>query len=365
LNSDNLSPATNPFVHDSKSIVSDVVHKYLLTCLSGGGVIAPIPFSLAPHDYTPPPELINAKVQQGARLVIDTVYQKDDGVVHPHILEFRNGFLGYRYILGLTPYYNTQDKYENPCIYGSHDLQNFVLIDKFPQPFSERPAEEVPEQKVYNSDDFFTYDYYSGELLFCWRRNYEVKNPRVEVWARRTKNGLQWSSEEKLYDSRNLAGMLLSPSIIFNFSTKLYEMYVVERIDGNVRIRKLTTPTLKSPKWTDVKYFNPIPNANVWHLDVRYVGNKIYALAHDDIMTAPNSSKNLYLGVYDESIDDFTWSDPVLTGEHYDPYKATFTPLLDLENNTISLQIMWSSRSGGAANMWKLYSSKSNSFDLN
>ncbi|MFY6097529.1 hypothetical protein ACOUVM_04310 [Acinetobacter baumannii] len=365
LNSDNLSPATNPFVHDSKSIVSDVVHKYLLTCLSGGGVIAPIPFSLAPHDYTPPPELINAKVQQGARLVIDTVYQKDDGVVHPHILEFRNGFLGYRYILGLTPYYNNQDKYENPCIYGSHDLQNFVLIDKFPQPFSERPAEEVPEQKVYNSDDFFTYDYYSGELLFCWRRNYEVKNPRVEVWARRTKNGLQWSSEEKIYDSRSLAGMLLSPSIIFNFSTKLYEMYVVERIDGSVRIRKLTTPTLKSPRWTDVKYFNPIPNANVWHLDVRYVGNKIYALAHDDIMTAPNSSKNLYLGVYDESIDDFTWSDPVLTGEHYDPYKATFTPLLDLENNTISLQIMWSSRSGGAANMWKLYSSKSNSFDLN
>lgn len=364
LNSDNLSAKSNQFVHDKKSVIANEVQPYLLSCLSGGGVIAPMPFSQAPHSFTPPEALINVKVTQGQRLTVDTVYRKDDGVVHPHILEFRNGFLGYRYILGLTPYYLTQDKYENPCIYGSHDLLNFELIDKFPQPFSERPIVELENQHAYNSDDFFTYDFYSGELIFGWRRSYDGTNSRNEIWGRRTKNGLDWTSEELIYDGKTLGGVLLSPSIIFNFETGLYELHIVEGTAGGWRIRRMTSPTLKNPRWTHSKYFQPIPNANIWHFEIRWVGNELFGLAHDDAMTGSDSSKNLYLCRYDKVSDEFVWSGKVLTGEHYDPYKATFVPVLNSVNNTIALQILWSSRSGGDENMWKLYSSKSNSIGL-
>lgn len=364
LNSDNLSAKSNQFVHDKKSVIANEVQPYLLSCLSGGGVIAPMPFSQAPHQFTPPEDLINVKVTQGQRLTVDTVYKKDDGVVHPHILEFRNGFLGYRYILGLTPYYLTQDKYENPCIYGSHDLLSFELIDKFPQPFSERPIVEFENQHAYNSDDFFTYDFYSGELIFGWRRSYEGTDGRNEIWGRRTKNGLDWTSEELIYDGKTLGGVLLSPSIVFNFETGLYELYIVEGTASGWRIRRMTSPTLKNPRWTHSKYFQPIPNANIWHFEIRWVGSELFGLGHDDAMTGSDSSKNLYLCRYDKASDEFVWSDKVITGEHYDPYKATFVPILNLENNTIALQILWSSRSGGDENMWKLYSSKSNSIEL-
>lgn len=363
LNSDNLSANSNRFIHDKKSVISNEVQPYLLSCLSGGGVIAPMPFSQAPHQFEPPADLINAKITQGQRLKVDSVYQKDDGVVHPHILEFRNGFLGYRYVLGLTPYYLTQDKYENPCIYGSHDLVNFELIDKFTQPFAEKPILEVEGQHAYNSDDFFTYDFYSGELLFCWRRSYEAVNARNEIWGRRTKNGLDWSEEELVYDGLRLGGAVLSPSIIFNFETGLFELYIVDS-NTSLKIKKLTSTTLKNPKWSNAEWFNPPVNVMFWHFEVRYIGNKLYAIAHDDQMIGAASTKQIYIGVYNKETG-WKWSTPVLTGEHYDPYKATFTPIIDHENNTIALQILWSSRSGGDANMWKLYSSKSNSFNLN
>lgn len=364
LNSDNFTAKSNRFIHDKKSIITNDVQPYLLSCLSGGGIIAPMPFSQAPHQFEPPSGLLNVKITQGQRLVIDTPYRNDDGIVHPHILEFRNGFLGYRYILGLTPYFLTQDKYENPFIYGSNDLQNFEMIDKFPQPFSERPVAEFEGQYAYNSDDFFTYDFHSGELLFCWRRTFDNIDARNELWCRRTKNGLDWTAEELIYDSRVFGGTLLSPSIIFDFDLGLFQLFVIEYTASGWRIRRMTSPTLKKPKWEHSKYFQPIPSANIWHFEIRYVGNALYGIAHDDSMTGEDSTKDLYLCRYDKATDEFIWSTALITGEHYDPYKATFTPVFDHENNSVALQVLWSSRSGGDENMWKLYSSKSTDVNL-
>lgn len=345
---------------DTRYIIADDCIKYV-TSLQTGGLIAPIPFSAIKLSWVPEAECVNAKTVQGVKIPLKTPYSEDDGVVHPYIFETRNGFLGYRYILGITPFKDAQDKYENPCIYGSNDLAQFDLISKITQPFEERPLNPSESiTSVYNSDPFFTYDYHSGELIFGWRPCI----PHAAIHISRTKNGLEWSPIESIFEYSTEASVL-SPSIIYNFETKMYELWCVEGYNpagGGLAICKYTSKSLKNPKWNGREYYNRPVGSRAWHLDVRYIGNKVMALLHDDFQSGDGSTENIYIGMLGG--DSFTWGDSgVLTGDFLSPYKATFTPLLN-ENNTFAFYFFWTSRKGSSDKIWRLYGGKSQNFNL-
>src|SRR5690606_22206237 len=87
----------------------------------------PIPIGLCSQKFkiSNKADLLNLKVSQPERIKIDTPYFTDDHVVHPFLCNFYREFRGFKHLLIITPYHNTQDIFENPCVYGSNDLLNF------------------------------------------------------------------------------------------------------------------------------------------------------------------------------------------------------------------------------------------------
>ena len=59
-------------------------------------------------------------------------YDGSGQVVHPSVIDFINEYgidawSGYRYWMVLTPYPQSQDKFENPSLYASHDGLTWVV----------------------------------------------------------------------------------------------------------------------------------------------------------------------------------------------------------------------------------------------
>ncbi|HFD2140495.1 TPA: hypothetical protein ACF2EA_000207, partial [Acinetobacter baumannii] len=100
----------------------------------------PIPTGLCSQKFkiSNKAEFLNLKISQAERLKIDTPYYQDDHVVHPFLCNFYKTFRGFKHLLLLTPYHNTDSIFENPCVYGSNDLLNFELLSDMPQPIYER-----------------------------------------------------------------------------------------------------------------------------------------------------------------------------------------------------------------------------------
>lgn len=94
-------------------------------------VAAPVPLNFIPLDFNAPAELLSLRVTQPVATKIDTIYYKDDGVVHPNILDFYSGINGHQYWLGITPYHLNNDDFENPFVYTSDDLKSFALNNDF------------------------------------------------------------------------------------------------------------------------------------------------------------------------------------------------------------------------------------------
>ena len=169
------------------------------------GAKAPPPLHYFKQNYTIDSDWINNINKFGhsnsTRLTIATPYRTDDGVVHPHILEFYNGFRGYRYIICITPYYLTNEAYENPCIYGSNDLINLTLLDGFTQPLDNRPQPQY--STGHNSDNTLAYDPKTGELICIWRqslRNSDGAGTRTDaLWMRKTKDGYTWTDKKRIF----------------------------------------------------------------------------------------------------------------------------------------------------------------------
>ena len=51
-------------------------------------------------------------------IVIDTPYRADDGVVHPNLIHVPRKFLGYDYLLAITPYTDMNDQKKTHAFMG-------------------------------------------------------------------------------------------------------------------------------------------------------------------------------------------------------------------------------------------------------
>ena len=71
-------------------------------------------------------------------LMIPT-YDRSGQVVHPSVIDFLNEYgieawAGYRYWMVLTPYPDSQEQYENPSLYASHDGFTWVIPQNISNP---------------------------------------------------------------------------------------------------------------------------------------------------------------------------------------------------------------------------------------
>lgn len=331
----------------------------ILANRQGSQPSAPPPLNSLPQEYSLGASWINSlTTTEPAPTPINTTYRDNDGVVHPYLCEFYNGFRGYRYILGLTGYYDTTEAEENPFVYGSNDLVSFELLDGFKQPLADRP--DVPSG--HNSDIFFTYDPRSGELICCWRQSIRddgtgVEHPIMDsIWCRKTLDGYTWSDPENVFPpTRRGEDILLSPSILFDPSTFTWHLYEVK----TRYIQHRTSQSLHGP-WTEPTRIAVPSGVTPWHLDVRWCGDKQVMLIHDNGNgTGPD---NLYFGVSEG--DFLTWhigTTPVVQNVTLGMYKATFVPVFN-EAGQMAMDIIWTGDAGpGVPDMkWRLLVNRTN-----
>ena len=328
------------------------------------GAKAPPPLHYFKQNYTIDSTWINNINQFGhsnsTRLTVATPYRTDDGVVHPHILEFYNGFRGYRYIICITPYYLTNEADENPCIYGSNDLINLTLLDGFTQPLDVRP---LPQYSTgHNSDNTLAYDPKTGELICIWRqslRNSNGAGTRTDaLWMRKTKDGYTWTDKQRIFLStkNTQAGGAGSPAIVYDVASGYWYMYLTTLSVTTDAMRLFRVKNLDEDAWEYVATltlpFKP------WHQDIKIVGNKVCMLVY---CYPPDNT--IYFGIADD-FTNFTWTQNLLLENN--AYKASFVPEFNA-NNEISLKILYTTNASPAeaSEKWRMYMHQTNFINAN
>ena len=328
------------------------------------GAKAPPPLHYFKQNYTIDSTWINNINQFGhsnsTRLTVATPYRTDDGVVHPHILEFYNGFRGYRYIICITPYYLTNEAYENPCIYGSNDLINLTLLDGFTQPLDMRP--QPAYGTGHNSDNVLAYDPKTGELICIWRqtlRNSDGAGTRTDaLWMRKTKDGYNWSDKQRIFlSTKNAqAGGAGSPAIVYDVASGYWYMYLTTLSTTTDAMRLFRAKKLDEDAWEYVATltlpFKP------WHQDIKIIGNKVCMIVY---CYPPDNT--IYFGIAD-NFSNFTWTQNLLLENN--AYKASFVPEFNA-NNEISLKILYSTDASPAeaSEKWRMYMHQTNFINAN
>lgn len=294
----------------------------------------------------------------------NTSWKVDSGVVHPNVIDFGVGktLNGYRYWMGLNPYTNTNENYELPYILGSNDLNNWELMTNIPCPFDVDPKTNVDDPSVgstsgHLSDSFFTYDTSTGELFFCWRRNLYFENGRdrtkakASIWARSTRDGVNWSDKFEIYpEYTNITGhLLLAPAIVFNPEDNLFYLYhVSDTINGYVRVQ--TSPSLHSPKWSEMVAVEGLESIVPYHLEAKYVGDQVVLLIHSEV------TDQLYFAASDD-FRNFKVSKKILETDT-DTYKGSFLPIFN-DQNQIAFHMFYTSDQK-AQLPWRLYHTQTN-----
>lgn len=342
----------NTFIPAAQSLLNNTMYAQT-------GAKAPPPIDFFPQNFSINKTWVNNILPishaTSTRITIDTPYFVDDGVVHPHIVEFYNGFRGYRYIVALTPYRLGDEQYENPCIYGSNDLIAFDLLDGFEQPLDPRPTPAFSDG--HNSDPVMTYDPRTGELICVWRQS--LRDPLGDgarsdaLWMRKTKDGYTWTNKERIFlstDHPNSYGAG-SQAILYDVKSDYWYMYVNTLGINNVAMQLYKAKSLNESAW--VHHGGMTLPFNPWHQDVRFVGDKIVMMVYE---YPPNDA--IYVGISD-NFTDFTWSGDILAEDN--GYKASFVPIFDANNN-IALKVLYTTNGSPSADAekWRMYSTTTN-----
>ncbi|AMX19776.1 hypothetical protein IEC338SC_2650 [Acinetobacter pittii] len=242
----------------------------------------------------------------------DSPYRLADSPTHPCVVELAKPLRGFKYLMVQTPYYENNPLEENPCIYGSNDMSTWTMFKDMPQPLDEPPTwdEALEGKKGYLSDPWWTYDHINKELYCCYRKAYTVGpntyNPTdiMQLLYRKTSNGIHWSKPQKLFgDVENGVDPIISPAIIYDFKNKVWCMFYFKSVRS---FAMRTNPDFRNPNgWSapiDLGYEAWIAANNPpqlgWHLDVRYIGDRLFAMIND------STNAKLYLAYADK--DDFT-----------------------------------------------------------
>lgn len=375
FNSDALKPvAYSSSRSNLVELTDNALKAHMNRIVMQPGISAPVPLGSVPTELNIDFSNLNQlTTTQSERIIIDSFLQNDDRVVHPYAAEFKGGFRGYHYWLGLTPFPKTDDSHENAIVMGSNDLSNFEMIKGFPQPFAFRP---VPDYKkghlyghMYNSDDFIFYDHNSGELCVGWRPVYGYRKVvggdiiyENYIEYRRTLDGYNWTEIERLTPNVDMyQDSMLAPSLLYDFDQKVWRLYAVKMLGAgswnDCVIQYRESKTLGN--WGEPVDI-PIPTSiRPWHIDVRYVGSKVVMLINDYTL-----SKNLFFASSNDGCSFTVSENKILTGDFMPPYKASFLPII--KDQTYSMKIFWTSNGvqSDTSKNWNFFINETNEVEI-
>lgn len=278
----------------------------------GSNAIAPVPLAQVAETW----ELFDTEsflatqiqYKDVSECVVDTPYFENGQVVHPYVAQFYGHLLGESTIMMLTDYHETNDKYEDPSIYGV-DETSFRLLKEPPQPLA---TPNTSFSNNYNSDPFLYYDFHNGVLVFCWRNGSRATG--FSLMARETVDGVHWSDPYTFYPT-DKTRMLLSPCALYTPEKDLYSIYAINRNElGQVKFSFCwMSPERQFSQWHYIE--TPFP---VWHAEVKRLGSGFIGVFNDNY-----HSRQLFLGYSNDGMNWQFADRPLLAGEFEPSYKAS------------------------------------------
>ncbi|MFW7433114.1 hypothetical protein [Vagococcus carniphilus] len=240
------------------------------------------------------------------RLVLPTAYDTIENT-HPSVISFPEKWNGYKYWMAITAYPQGKAVYENPHIFKSNDLLEWIPDEQNPldEPKSEKFNGEVPLQ--YDSDTNIIYNKEENRLEMFWRYVDDIKGD-VIVYRMTTKDGVTWTDKEVAYKAKRDKGDWLSPAFY-----KDENGYQVWYVANGYRIWHRTSKDgfkWSAPTEVKMKYSNA-DNMKHWHLDVQKtdLGFETVVSGYEDDGTNNLSLRHVMNLYYSKSKDGKTWDD--------------------------------------------------------
>ena len=206
-------------------------------------------------------------------------YEDSGQLAHPQVLFFEEKFMGYHYIMVMTPYPYADNSQENPSILGSQD----GVIWEVPQGVI-NPVVGVPvdvEHGGYYSDPFILRNGDELELWFrhtlatmCMEKNgeYVQNNTHNRIYRTISTDLSSWSEFETIFDCPNHIEHFMSVVVMYdgfkyrlwyaNFTSALFYVESADLINWSPR-RQVRA---------DLNGFG------IWHHDIVFTGEKYEAL---------------------------------------------------------------------------------------
>ncbi|MBC7603793.1 MAG: hypothetical protein H7255_14195 [Ramlibacter sp.] len=189
--------------------------------------------------------------------------------VHPDVLHVPDGFLGYAYWMGCTPYPFAADRLENPIVRVSHDGVRWTAFPGAPDPLVEAPA----NGSWHHADTDIVL--HRGTLyVFYISTNREAAETVFSFVC--STDGVRWSAPLEIYSDT----WGVSPAVLVGNESDWSMWYVFRdaladsQVSTVYRSRGASLATFGPPERCDLQ----VPGHVVWHLDVIRSGHRVEAL---------------------------------------------------------------------------------------
>mgnify|MGYP001574664936 CR=1 FL=1 len=240
------------------------------------------------------------KVKNAPRPLYTPTYDGSNQAVHPKVLYFKNGWNGYKYWMGLTPYPFTNDDYENPQILVSNDGIHFKSPKKENKPLF--VPEDVAKGGHY-SDIHLCMVNNTLEVYFRYNPAQTEKvrpdNNKNYIYVTKSTDGLHWTDKKLVLNNDTFKVKCAYLSPIINFEEGKYKVWFTN-YDGE----------LYYTETVDWKNFKALKKCNfqgrgkklkIWHQDLikTDVGYEFVCCAYGEVFL----NQNLYYSCSEDGIN--------------------------------------------------------------
>lgn len=109
-------------------------------------------------------------------------YDGSGQAVHPSTIYIPGGFAGYIYWMGMTPYPNGNDDYENPSLLASNDGITWVVPSGITNPLAPAPSQHNSDTSlIFNVDDGALYLYYNETTAVATTYRFKITEDPLTV----------------------------------------------------------------------------------------------------------------------------------------------------------------------------------------
>lgn len=317
------------------------------TINTGGGAEGAAGF---PVEVLTDPALVSGP--WGTKVQVPTPEHATNGqLVHPSVLFFPEGWNGYKYWMGMTPYPGGDDAYEDPCIVASQDGITWVV-----PPGQVNPIDNADGSPEYNSDTDLKMGPNNTLYLFWRFRDDNAVGQEENLFYSTSTDGVTWTPKVRFLQNAVATRQLVSPSMVFEDNRWI--MYAVDIVPATNTVVRLENGSVDpETPWTDPVILTtgaPTAGKEPWHLYVIKFGGRTYMLRADCTAGANGSAPNLQFMV---SSDGFTFvgaqrevipmSQP---GQHDQLYRATMIPAF--ENGIFGFRVWYTGWTTSPQQWW-------------